>query len=37
MVIAAVALFVWIAALFIEEPKGRMAEVQEEGLVEMNE
>jgi NNP family nitrate/nitrite transporter-like MFS transporter len=37
MVIAAVALGVLIAVQFIDEPKGHMAEVQEDGTVEMIE
>jgi NNP family nitrate/nitrite transporter-like MFS transporter len=37
MVIAAVALSVLIAVQFIDEPKGHMAEVQEDGTVEMIE
>jgi len=37
MVIAAVALSVLIAVQFIDEPKGHMAEVQEDGSVEMIE
>jgi MFS transporter, NNP family, nitrate/nitrite transporter len=37
MVIAAVALTILIAVQFIEEPKGHMAEIQEDGTVEMIE
>jgi len=37
MVIAAVALAVLIAVQFIDEPKGHMAEIQEDGSVEMIE
>ncbi|MGZ4992515.1 MAG: MFS transporter, partial [Methylobacter sp.] len=37
MIIAAVALSVLIAVQFIDEPKGHMAEVQEDGTVEMIE
>ena len=37
MVIAAAAMFVLIAVQFIEEPRGHMAEVQEDGTVEMIE
>jgi len=37
VVIAAVALSVLIAVQFIDEPKGHMAEVQEDGTVEMIE
>jgi NNP family nitrate/nitrite transporter-like MFS transporter len=37
MVIASVALMVLIAVQFIDEPKGHMAEVQEDGSVEMIE
>jgi len=36
-IIAAVALSVLIAVQFIDEPKGHMAEVQEDGTVEMIE
>jgi len=37
IVIASVALSVLIAVQFIDEPKGHMAEVQEDGSVEMIE
>jgi len=37
VVIAAVALSVLLAVQFIDEPKGHMAEVQEDGTVEMIE
>ena len=36
-VIAAGAIFVLVAVQFIEEPKGHMVEVQEDGSVEMIE
>jgi NNP family nitrate/nitrite transporter-like MFS transporter len=37
VIIAAVALSVLLAVQFIDEPKGHMAEVQEDGTVEMIE
>ena len=37
MVIAAVALVILITVQFIDEPKGHMAEIQDDGTVEMIE